>query len=230
MALTRTLDQMVARVRRTCDVEGTSGVARHPTADIYDELNSGVAALNRLFKEVAPGQRFLASTTISTVSGTSVYALPSDFRSLISIDITANGAKTWMTAFETAERAQLTSPTNSSQGVPYVYALQGQNIELLPIPQGIYTVELRYTPTTTELAGGTSVFDTIERLDDFVVWFASRSVTKKDRLWELHDRLAQDIAKIEKEIRTIARNYDMNAAPRIADVNPPDRFGRRRYR
>lgn len=230
MALTRTLAQMEDRVRYTCDVGGTSGIARHPQAVINDLLNIGVAKLSRLLREACPDMRFLASNVIALANGVSLYALPTDFLSLISVELVAEGHRTWLTSFELAERAQLTDPLQSYTGVPYGYRIEGGNIEFLPIPQSAsYTAKLWYVPHTTELAG-VAALDTVDRLDDFPVWDACLAVCERDRLWELHDRLQGRMQALEGDIRVLARSRDINSPARIVDAQTPDRFGARRFR
>jgi hypothetical protein len=230
VALTQTLAQMEARVRYTCDVGGASGTERHTQAAIFDLLNVGIAKLSRLLRSAAPDQRWLATNTIALSSGVSVYALPADFLSLISVELLAEGHRRWLTAFELAERAMLTDPLQSYTGVPTAYRVEGGNVEVLPVPQASgYTLSLWYVPHTTMLAGA-AVLDTVDRLDDYPVWDACLAVCERDRLWELHDRLLDRKAALEKEIRVVARQRDINTPARIVDAMPPDRFGARRFR
>ena len=229
MALTRTLDQMATRVRELCDIEGTSGIARHPTARIYENVNLGLAALKRLMDEVSPDQSSLSSTTISLTSGTSTYALPTDFKFCISVDLTAEGQKTWLLGYEMHERADLTDPSQSYRGIPWTDKLLGDNIEFLPTPTGSYSATLWYTGHSTELTDANNPFVTIERLDEYPVWYACRAVAKRDRLWDLHQILDADLAKLEAQVRLMVRARDMNSPPRMVDVCYADRFGRRRF-
>lgn len=236
-AYTKTLADMRARVRRMCDIGGTSGVARHPDADIDDEINSGYAALQRRLSALIPDQRFLASASITTADGTSVYeaagGYPADLQHLLSVDIVAEGRKRWLLAFEEYERSSLTDPSLSYRGVPLAYRLHPASIELLPAPAGVYTVTVRYVPHITELSGSDKM-DTVARFDDFVVMWAAKTFAKKDRAWDLHTTLNGDIVALEGEILTFARNRDMNSPPRMVDVSHADRYGRRfgmgRYR
>ena len=81
-----------------------------------------------------------------------------------------------------------------------------------------------------ELAGRIEgkTFDSIDRLDDWVIWYACREVLFRDSKWEGHDRLSQKMMAMEDEVRTVARNRDNNAPSRIVDVRRVDRFGRSR--
>lgn len=228
MASNKSLLQLRARVRQTCDIEGTSGINRHPNTEVDVLINAGAHAFKRVLDEKMPEQRSLLTNTFSTVAGTEEYALPAAFKSLLSVELTAEGSKTWMLGYELHERAALTDPQSTYTGIPMAYAVVGDNISLLPIPQGIYTVKVLYTPAQTEFANENSVIDVIEGMDDFIVWHASKGIAKKDRLWDLHTALDGDLQRITSDLSTLARNRDMNNSPRIMDVSFANRLGVRR--
>lgn len=226
MALTQTQTQLRDNVRKLCDIEGTSALARHPHADVNEYVNRGIAALHRKLTEAIPDQRLLSTQTITTVAGTSTYALGSTFETLISIDLTANGVKRWLTPYEMEDRPHLSDPDNVRTDYPYSYRLRGSNIELLPTPGGIYTVNLWFVPAPSQLASNSDTYDTIARLDDYIILYAATIVTKKDRVWDLHDRCQRDLKELLDDVYRYARTRDMNLSPRVHDVSRRDRFGR----
>jgi hypothetical protein len=228
MALTQTRENMRDAVRRFTNTQGTTALLRHPNADLNDYINRGLSRLRYLLTQANPDQRYLSSTSASTSDGTSVYSLPSDFGFLISVDITANGAKTWLTSYEMHERPALTSADQPTSGIPFCYRLRGGNIELLPEPGGAYTYTLWYVPHTTELSADASVLDTVNRLDDYVVAYASRFVATKDKNWDLLNECKALMAELTSEIEVLGRSRDQNAPSRIVDVYQADRWGRRR--
>ncbi len=231
MALVQTLAQMRVNVRQLTDTAGTSALLRHTDAIVNDYINRGLAALHRLLTQNLGSERYLASSTLTTVAATTTYALPSDFSTLISADLTINGAKGWLDAFEMHERASLTDPATAATGIPYLYRLRGGNIELLPTPGGIYTGTIWYVPAATQLTSDGQTFDTIDRLDDWVIWHASRPIAARDKNWELIGRLDGWMAELRGDIETIARSRDKNAVPRIVDESMSSRSGRsRRWR
>lgn len=89
MALTQTLAQIRENVLQFADVKGTTALARHPVATVNDYINRGLGSLHRKLTEALPDQRYLSSSTITTVKGTSLYTLPADFEHLI--DLRAKG-------------------------------------------------------------------------------------------------------------------------------------------
>lgn len=232
--LTQTQTEMRTNVRKFANVQGNTALLRHPDADINDYINRALGSLHRRLTAALPDQRILSSTTITTAAGTSTYALPSTFDHLISAELTVSGAKTWLQAYEMSERPVLTSQDSTavSMGVPFAYRLRASNIELLPTPQSDeYTVLLWYVPAASQLASGAATYDTISRLDDYVVAYASRFIAIKDKNWDLRDACKEILGELTPEIEALARNRDRNSPPRVIDVYQTDRWGRaRRFR
>lgn len=228
MALTQTREEMRNAVRKFTNTQGTTALLRHPNADLNDYLNRGLSRLRYLLSQANPDQRYLSSSSSATTDGTSVYSLPSDFGFLISVDIVANGAKTWLTSYEMHERPTLTSADQPNSGIPFCYRLRAGNIEFLPEPGGAYTYTLWYVPHTTELSADASVLDTVNRLDDYVVAYASRFIATKDKNWDLLGECKALMSELTEEIQVLGRQRDQNSPPRIVDVYQADRWGRRR--
>lgn len=227
MALTQTLSQIRANVQKFANVQGASALVRHPTADLNDYINRGIGALYRILTGVVPDQRYLASSPVTTSSGTSTYALPADFDHLVSVDLTANGTKVWLEAYEMNERPALTDPATSYTGIPYTYRLRGSNIELLPTATAAYTGTLWYVPTAPQLASDGATFDTISRLDDFIIYYAARLVAIRDKNWDLVGQCKSLLDEIRSEVETVARSRDKNSPSRPVDETLANRWGRR---
>lgn len=224
--LTQTLLQLRTNVRRMANVQGATALQRHPDADLNDYVNRGIAALRRELDVAIPDQRFLASSTITTASGTSTYSLPADFNHLVSVDLTADGIKSWLEPYELHERAMLTDPTASYSGIPFTYRLRGSNVELLPMPGGVYTATLWYVTDPSTLASDGATFDTITRLDDFVIAYAAKLVSLKNNDQDRASACDGVMAMMRDEIAMIARSRDKNAPSRIVDEQLADRWGR----
>lgn len=224
MALNRTIDQMVAATRQMANVEGTTGLLRHPDANVFDYVNRGIAALDRVLRLVDSGQRYLSSDTITTVRDTETYALPATFMHLVSLSGLINGEQRWFTSYDMSERPRLIDENAGWIGEPLYYRLRAGNISLLPVPQAVYTLTLWYQAAPSTLTTGQS-FDTIARLDDYIVLFAAKLIAKKDKNWELHAVLDQDMVAMRAEVESIARSRDQNYPARIVDVACEGRFG-----
>lgn len=227
MALNKDLEEIRDSVRRFANVQGTTALLRHPNADLNDYINRALGSLHRKLTSTLPDQRFLSSTTITTSDGVDTYSLGVNFDSIISMQITADSRSYWLQSYEMSERPALTSPDVPSQGIPFTYRLRGSSIELLPVAQGAYDVLVWYVPTTTQLASDAATFDTISRLDDFLIAYASRLVAIKDKNWELAAACKDMLLELDGEIAALARNVDRNSPPRIVDTyQSRDRWGR----
>lgn len=226
MALNRTREEMRDGVREDANIKGTSALARHPDATLNDYINRALGSLHRLLTAAMPDQRILASTTITTEDGVSSYALPAGFDFLISIETTINGGRRWLQAYEMAERGAYVDPSIPTNGEPLVYRLRGSNIEFLPVPNGEYDFLIWYVPAATQLAADATAYDTIDRLDEYVISYASSLVAKKDRNWDSYKACRDAMKELVPEIEALGRNRDRASPPRIVDTRPRDPWGR----
>lgn len=231
MSLNQTQAQILANVREFTGTAGATALARHPNANVYDYINRALGSLHRVMTECGLGDRFLSSTTISiTTADGATYALPATFDHLISVDLVANGVRSWLSAYEMNERPELINPISSYSGTPLTYRLRGSNIEYLPTPQGTFTSTLWFTPTPTNWAtdgsDATSVWDTINRLDEYIIAYASIPIFFKDKRLDLHQSCRDIVASLTDEVRGLAHARDRNSPPRPIDDTPRDRWGR----
>lgn len=227
MALTTTRPVLRANVRRFCDIGGTNAGARHPDSDLDEYIDLAMGSLHRLLSTALPDLRLLSSTTVTMVDGTASYALPADFDHLISVDLVANGVKSWLLGYEMHERPALTSASAPSEGIPFTYRLRAANIEYLPIPTAAYTSTLWYIPAAAQFTSEAQVFDTISRLDEYLIAHASRRVAIKDKNGELASLAKQQVDELTADVLVAARSRDKNNASRIVDDSMANRWGRR---
>lgn len=230
MALTQRRDEIRDNVRRMANVEGTTALVRHPNTDLNDYINRALGSCHRILTDAIPDQRLLSSDTFSTASGTTLYALAATFDSLISVSATANGHTWWLEAYEMHERPMLVSPDTTYTGVPFTYRLRGSNVELLPTPTGVYSITLWFTPTVTQFTADSDTYDTISRLDDYLIPYAARFVALKNGDTKRVQMCDSLIEEYRSEVQSAARKRDQNSPPRIVDEMRADRYGRRRWR
>lgn len=226
MALNRSLVQMRDGVREDANIKGTTALARHPDATLNDYINRALGSLHRLLTAAVPDQRILASTTITTEDGVSTYALPAGFDFLISIETTINGSRRWLQAYEMAERGAYVDPSIPTNGEPLVYRLRGSNIEFLPVPNDEYDFLVWYVPAASQLTSDAQNYDTISRLDEYVISYASSLVAKKDRNWDSYKACRDAMAELVPEIEALGRNRDRASPARPVDVRARDPWGR----
>lgn len=104
---------------------------------------------------------FKRSTT-STVASQQTYAFPSDINAIYSMTI-QNGTSSWkltcMLPWEFDRYVANPSADVSTQSRIYVPYKTTGDFELYPIPDAVYTLNLRYSAIPTELAADSSVTD-----------------------------------------------------------------------
>lgn len=230
MPLTRTLSQLRDAVQRTADI--VAFTAKHPDSYVNDLINRGLGALSLLCRTVDPEFQPVGSTTITCDGSATSYALPSNFRSLISVEYTHDGFKSWLVPYEMHERASYTTPdAQANATTAYGYKVLGTNLELLPKPSADDTALVWYATNVTQLAADASTVDVMDRLDSYVIWWAAREISQERENWERYDRLSAAMAALEGDIRILARSKDLSAPHRVVDLRHasgrvPDRFGR----
>lgn len=223
MPLTTTQEDMRDAVRRTADVVAFTD--KHPDTRINDLINQGLGALSRLCRTVNPEFQPIASTTVTTDGVETTYALPSNFRTLISVEYTADSLKTWLPPFQPHERALLTNADTTAQSQRALcYRIVGTNIELLPRPLEDQTALLWYATTVTQLSGDGSTMDTMDRLDAYVIWWAAREIAMEREAWERHDRLTAKMQELEGDIRILARSIDLANPSKPVDLSYANRW------
>jgi hypothetical protein len=92
------------------------------------------------------------SQTYSTVAGTNLYPLPTNFarvRELFATDVTQIIAPVGI--------RDIDGSSSTTQGRPYAYALDGANLHLYPTPDNIYPLELRYWTMPPALINDTDI-------------------------------------------------------------------------
>lgn len=229
MARTATLEEMRNRAYQRGGFE--SALARFPEAEVTAYLNESIADLWDQILRARGFDGYEASTTISTVAGTTVYAVTAAFYELlsVSIDLGAGRGSVPMQRFSSLERPELENPATWGDGQPYAYKLVGNNIELLPTPLAAYSVEVRYIPTSTELSGDSDTFDGINGWEEWAVVDAARKMATKERDWELVGNLQADLRRLEDRIKVMAGSRDRANPRRVVDVRGRGRvFGRGR--
>lgn len=225
MALNQTLAQLRANLRRFANIGGSTALIRHPNADLNEYINRGLASLHRRLMEVVPDQRWLATHTFPTVAGTTLYSLPAGFETLLSVEVLGDGRRTWIEAYNLNERAALTD--DSTTGRPYTYRLRPAHIDVLPTPDAAYDVAIYYVPNAVQMAIDADTFDTIARLDEYVIAFAARLVGVKDRAGDLLQIADAQMESIKADIASLARSKDKNSPSRVIDESFAPRIFRR---
>lgn len=214
MASTRTLDEMRTRARQLADIVGSTFVS---DAELTSIVNEHCQSLYDLLVEVRGQSYFATDHNETTIVGQEEYPLPTDFFELVGAPIIYDGSsrhqmKTW----EENERARLLDSDVGHSIDAMRYRLVAGNISLLPIPNSILTLTIRYIPAFQPLVNPGDVFDGINGWERYVeLSSAIEMLDKGDRdSTSLQLRLAQT----EARIRRLGSSRDAANPSRIVDT------------
>jgi len=171
----------------------------------------------------ADPNRGLTSTTLSTTSGTTEYALPSDFMALRGLDYPLDSTNyASVEPFAFAERNQFLTGATYNGIPPCKYlVLRGSvdnatsRIMLLPDP-GTHSYRLWYVAVPATLSLDADGFDGIIGFEDYPIAWACERVRRKAE--EDPSQHLQDQLRIEERIKTEAGRRDRSGNERVARV------------
>ena len=89
----------------------------------------------------------------STASVTSQYiSIPTDFLEMLNIELTSTTPSRRL-IYASSDRADdFRSQRNDTTGIPVYYTIEGESIQLTPVPDTSYTLQLNYYKTITSLS------------------------------------------------------------------------------
>lgn len=203
-----TLTALLARTRRKGNYPNTGNHPASPISDTFltEELNGGIADYEKILDHRWEGFRDKTGT-VSTVANTATAALPADFKTLRGKPFIVSGDQPCVLRRLTAD---MTHRYYSQRERPIGYMLTGSNLEFFPTPDAVYTVNLRYTPTTTVLVSGS---DSITVPNGWERYFIELALLAADQQQQrsVQDRLTI-LARLEAEVVDAAGERN-NAEP-----------------
>ena len=216
MARSRTLTELIAEVRQRADIEGSTHIT---DAEITRMLNQSIARLYGEISQRCEGD-YATKVTITTASAVEAYALPNDFWRLSSIPPIGNlsGRQTTMRRWSTHDRGLLLDPVRSwSSARPVYYRLiASDQISFLPIPDGVYSVDVWYIPASPILVAAGDKFDGRNGWEEFVIIDAViKCITKEEGDASV---FAQEREMLRREINEQAASKDLADTERVQDV------------
>lgn len=180
-----------------------------------DTTAQQIQFVNDSYNEVNGKQRwpFLEENdqSLSTVPGQYIYSLASllNFRQVDAVRFN-DGADFW-------EKGEYVSPQQwrdefYRQGgsgnrqfneKPARWTIIDQSLHILPVPDGVYTIDIDYVITPPELLNPTDISLWPDDYDDILVWGAIRSLAYRERDW-----LGRNFAQTEFETRLSRMNEE----------------------
>lgn len=225
------LTDLLTNIRQDTATENSTVVT---DAELTRHIKNAAALLyNKLIK--ARGQEYYRKEQdVSTVSGTTVYDLNTDFFQLLSVSLEYGGSWVELINYQAKDVSRYLNNAVST-GRPYVYRLTGtqpnatdataikDQIELLPAPTGAFSVKIRYIPVVShEIHEGSPaiVYNGINGFERWIECTVALRVFSKLRL-SAPSFLKEELAAVEEEIATIVGERDAGAAEQWRDEQEP---------
>lgn len=215
---------LITRVRQEANVEGATGFV--PDAEIMDRLNRAMGEFVDLMREAGGQDYYRRTYVMQTLGNVDTYDLPGDFVSLISVD-----------AFLTPSQVFTCIPYQEEQrnmyrwlglgwvlGQPVYYRLADRYIKFIPMPAGLYTVQLNYvyTPTQFVIDATTNAprgsVDDVNGFAEFMIFHAAAGVARKQKQFDTAQFLAAERERMADRIRRMAPQRDAGAPERVHDI------------
>lgn len=212
MARTRTLTNLIADCRQRAGAEYSTFWT---DAEITEYINQELAELHARLTQ-NQGQPFLrSSSSVSVVSGTATYSLPSDFWMLQEITATINGTTGNLWPFMATERAYLINSGPWGYGSPVMYRIQGSNLEIRPATQ-TFTATVYYTPASVRLSSGSDTFDGYNGYEMAAIYGTVATMLAKEETDPSFWSAQKD--RIYQHIDSLAAQRDGMYPERVQDV------------
>jgi len=167
------IDDMIVQVRSRTDQLSSTFI--EDARDLIPWLNAGIAKVyNRLAARDATW--FLTQSTVTTVSGTSEYALPSDFMTMNGVSYTAGSRTIQVYEEPFGERHQRQHAQRNVRYRVQRSGVDGSGVRIVFSPNpGARTYTIEYTPAPPTLEAGDS-WDGVAGFAEYAIEFACTKV------------------------------------------------------
>jgi hypothetical protein len=194
------LSTFQSRIRSVGDYTNSTKIT---AAFLTEQINDAIGEYSDLLDERWEGYRDKTGTVV-TVANTATVALPTDFLKARAVDVLDSSRYLPLRRLGIRDTYRFGDQTDQPQGYLHV----GANLELFPTPNAVYTIRLRYVPTSTVLVADADTIDVPNGWEGFIIHTALLKVDEKEER-PLGDRL-QIIDRYRARI--IAAASDRNAA------------------
>lgn len=188
MADTITMTEFIAKVRHLGGFETVDEANAFITdANIEERGNANLRKVYLALVRARGHEYFRAYEDITTVSGSSTYALNADMLEILSVSRQVGDEWEPLLDFNESERHDYDDWSSSRYGDPIRFQLRGDNIELQPTPRTAQTIRVSYVPSFLPITkGGGETFDGVAGFEEWAVWDTVAEFQAKDSAdWSL---------------------------------------------
>ena len=174
-------------------------------SDLTDIIPDFIALAETRHKRDFKIRRMETRVTANTIADTEYYTLPDDYIAMRNIKLNSD-PKTSLEFLtpEIMDRVQ----AGSDVGKPKAYSIKGNTIQLRPIPDGVYEIEISYYKTFAALSDSNTTNDMLTHHPDAYLYGALVEAEpylqndKRLQVWAgLYDRAKEDIIKSNERDR-----------------------------
>ena len=165
--------------------------------DLTDIIPDFIALAETRHKRDFKIRRMETRVTTNTIDGSEFYTLPDDYVAMRNIKLNTD-PKTPL-EFLTPEIMDRLN-AGSSKGTPKAYTIKGNNIEIRPLPDGVYEIEVSYYKHFAALSDSNTTNDMLTHHPDVYLYGALVEAEpylqndKRIQVWSgYYDRAKQDI-------------------------------------
>ena len=212
------LATLMNTARQRANLEGATAFITD--SEIISYINASIADWYDLVRLTTfQGQIARSSWPILTTANTSLYALPQNLSSVISVDANISGNSYAISAMPYQEEQR-----NMFKLLPFVgwsfgavqsvwYQIQDTNINFLPTPTAGYNVTVNYVPTAPVLSNPQlDWLNSINGWEEYIVLDVAMKCLVKTGNANMVGVLAQERSRQEQRILKAAAQVDMNAS------------------
>jgi hypothetical protein len=217
--------------RQRANLEGATAFITD--SEIISYINASIADWYDLVRLTTfQGQIARSSWLILTTANTSLYALPQNLSSVISVDANISGNSYAISAMPYQEEQR-----NMFKLLPFVgwsfgavqsvwYQIQGTNINFLPTPTAGYNVTVNYVPTAPVLSNPQlDWLNSINGWEEYIVLDVAMKCLVKTGNADMVGVLAQERSRQEQRILKAAAQVDMNASEGVHESEAYGNWG-----
>lgn len=213
---TVTLSSFITRARSRADMP-LAGFVSDSEATVW--VNEGVGILHEKLVS-AYGEEYASSEAVlTTIAGTTDYALPATFFKLYGVDLTLNGYTRALRPYMRSERNTYRNQVWNQQLPLPRYSLVGSNLRLLPAPPAT-TGKILFAPTATQLVNSGDSVTFPGTWERYVVAYAAMQMRMKEES-DIRE-LASLLASFDRELDQQATDRDLAAPKQAVDVDMQD--------
>ncbi len=191
MARTVTLLSLRTWARQLADVESDPNIT---DAELTALANRHLCEVYDALVDAGPPDVYASTTTVTTVAGTTLYALPADFRNLLELY-----------AQESATQFRLLHPMGN-----------GERGRYRP-PTGAWTLTLDYIPVPPTLVNSSDTFDGVSGWEELIANLMARDVMVKREADP--GVVINTIDRLNARIQSRARNRDRGHPKYTSDMD-----------